>query len=336
MKRTLVLGLDLGGTKIAAGVVSRSGKLVSAVRMPTPARGVKRDLRALFDAAQAALAAARVRWKDIRAVGVGVPGAFDPRTETVWAPNLHGWKKVPLRRLLERAFRRPVFVEGDRNVQALAEAWLSGGNRRPPRNLVFLTLGTGIGAGIIAEGRMISGSRGTAGAAGWLAVSEHWRPEFGRTGSLEALAAGPGIARTAARMARGKKSGALARMARAEGSLTAEAVVRAARAGDRGGSGRGRPERRKTLEAAGESLGRGVASIVALLNPELVVIGGGLAEAGELLIGPLRRAALKWGQPLASRQVRIVRTRLGENNGLLGAARYAMLEIDDHDNRGRG
>ena len=328
MKRTLVLGLDLGGTKIAAGVVSRSGKLVSAVRMPTPARGVKRDLRALFDAAQAAVATARVRWKGIRAVGVGVPGAFDTRTETVWAPNLHGWKKVPLRRLLERAFRRPVFVEGDRNVQALAEAWLSGGNRRPPRNLVFLTLGTGIGAGIIAEGRMISGSRGTAGAAGWLAVSEHWRPEFGRTGSLEALAAGPGIARTAARMARGKKSGALARMARAEGSLTAEAVVRAARAGDRLAC--------KTLEAAGESLGRGVASIVALLNPELVVIGGGLAEAGELLIGPLRRAALKWGQPLASRQVRIVRTRLGENNGLLGAARYAMLEIDDHDNRGRG
>src|SRR5438093_1534368 len=105
MKRTLVLGLDLGGTKIAAGVVSRSGKLVSAVRMPTPARGVKRDLRALFDAAQAAVATARVRWKGIRAVGVGVPGAFDTRTETVWAPNLRGWKKVPLRRLLERACR---------------------------------------------------------------------------------------------------------------------------------------------------------------------------------------------------------------------------------------
>ena len=328
MKRTLVLGVDLGGTKIAAGVVSGSGKVLSAVRVPTPARGVKLDLQALFDSAHAALAAARVRWKDIRAVGVGVPGAFDPRTETVWAPNLPGWKKVPLAWLLERAFRRPVFVEGDRNVQALAEAWLGASTERPARNLVFLTLGTGIGAGIIAEGRMISGSRGTAGAAGWLAVSEHWRPEFGRTGSLEALAAGPGIARTAARLARGKKSGALARMARAEGSLTAEAVVRAARAGDRLAC--------KTLEAAGESLGRGVASIVALLNPELVVIGGGLAEAGELLIGPLRRAALKWGQPLASRQVRIVRTRLGENNGLLGAARYAMLEIDDHDNRGRG
>src|SRR2546427_6924142 len=117
MKRTLVLGLDLGGTKIAAGVVSRSGKLVSAVRMPTPARGVKRDLRALFDAAQAAVATARVRWKGIRAVGVGVPGAFDTRTETVWAPNLRGWKKVPLRRLLERAFRRPVFVEGDRRSE---------------------------------------------------------------------------------------------------------------------------------------------------------------------------------------------------------------------------
>src|SRR6266568_1038502 len=102
MKRTYVLGLDLGGTKIAAGVVSRSGKVLSAVRVPTPARGVERDLQALFDSAHAALAAARVRWKDIRAVGVGVPGAFDPRTETVWAPNLRGWKKVALGRLLKR------------------------------------------------------------------------------------------------------------------------------------------------------------------------------------------------------------------------------------------
>jgi len=320
MKRTLVLGLDLGGTKIAAGVVSRSGKVLSAVRVPTPARGVKRDLQALFDSAHAALAAARIRWKDIWAVGVGVPGAFDQRTETVWAPNLPGWKKVPLGRLLDRAFRRPVFVEGDRNVQALAEAWLGASTERPARNLVFLTLGTGIGAGIIANGRSISGARGVAGAAGWLAVSEHWHPEFGRLGSLEAVAAGPAIARKAARLARGKKSGALAGIGRAEGALTAGAVVRAARAGD--------PLARKILDAAGESLGRGVASIVALLNPELVVIGGGLAEAGELLLAPLVRAAKKWGQPLASRQVRIIRSRLGEDIGLLGAARYAMLEID--------
>ncbi|MCJ7502181.1 MAG: ROK family protein, partial [Acidobacteriia bacterium] len=165
MTKTLALGLDLGGTKIAAGIVESTGRLLSNVRLPTPTSGVSRDLAALFDAAHSASRAAGVSWKSIRAVGVGVPGAFDPKTETVWAPNLPGWKKVPLKRLLEKALRRPVFVEGDRNVQALAEAWLARGHAQ---NLVFLTVGTGIGAGIIAAGRLIPGARGVAGAAGWL------------------------------------------------------------------------------------------------------------------------------------------------------------------------
>src|SRR5207237_10008547 len=103
-------------------------------------------------------------------------------------------------------------------------AGVGAGTERPARNLVFLTLGTGIGAGIIADGQVISGARGVAGAAGWVATSEHWRPEFGRLGSLEAVAAGPAIARTAARLARGKKSGSLAGIGRRDGALTAEAV----------------------------------------------------------------------------------------------------------------
>lgn len=320
MKKTLVLGLDLGGTKIAAGVVDSSGRLRSSLRLRTPAQGVERDLAALFDAAHSAVASARVSWRSIRAVGVGVPGAFDPKTETVWAPNLPGWKQVLLGRALTKALARPVFVEGDRNVQALAEVWLGAGRGRT-RNLVFLTLGTGIGAGIIADGRLISGARGVAGAAGWLAVSARWRAEFARLGCLEALGAGPTVARAARRALRAKGSGLLARLTRARGgSITAETVAEAARGGDR--------TARRVLETIGSNLGRGVASVVSLLNPEIVVVGGGLAEAGQLILAPLRRAALQWGQPLASRQVRVVRSRLGENAGVVGAARYALLQLD--------
>lgn len=296
-----VLGLDLGGTKIAAGVVSESGRLLANVRVPTPLRGVKRDIAALFDAANAAVAASGVSWKSIRAAGVGVPGAFDPKTEAVWAPNLPGWRKVPLRQLLARSLMRPVYIEGDRNVQALAEAWLGRGRkgRRAP-DLVFLTLGTGIGAGIISDGRLVSGSRGVAGAAGWLAVTSEWHARFARGGCLETLAAGPALAR-------------LARM------LTAEEAVEAARRGNR--------RARVALEQAGGALGRAVANLVSLLNPEIVVVGGGLAQAGELLLRPLRRAARQWAQPLAMRQVRIIRSRLGEYAGVLGAARYALLML---------
>jgi glucokinase len=324
MTTTLVLGLDLGGTKIAAGAVNSRGKLLSNVRMPTPAAGVKQDLAALFDAAHAAVNAARIPWKSIRAVGVGVPGAYDPQAETVWAPNLPGWKKVPLKRLLEKALGRPTFVEGDRNVQALAEAWLGTSAKGGVRNLVFLTVGTGIGAGLISEGRLIPGTRGVSGAAGWLVIDAHWRPEYGRIGCLEALGAGPAVAKLARQVTRKKSRRLMATLAAAQGGkVTAEVVAAAARRGD--------PTARRVLREVGNSLGLGVAGIVSLLNPQVVVLGGGLAGAGELILAPLRRAVRKWGQPLATRQVRIVPSRLGEDAGILGAARYALLKLEEKD-----
>jgi len=319
MTKTLALGLDLGGTKIAAGVVDSGGRLFSNVRLATPASGLSRDLAALFDAAHAAVSAARVSWKSIRAVGVGVPGAFDPKTETVWAPNLPGWKKVPLKRLLEKALRRPTFVEGDRNVQALAEAWLASDR---PRNLVFLTVGTGIGAGLIADGRLIAGTRGVAGAAGWLAIDSRWRGEFGRIGCLEFVGAGPAVARLAENALR-KRARSLIRTIgeKRGGKITAEVVAAAARQGD--------ATARRVLEEVGSNLGRGVAGIISLLNPDVVVLGGGLARAGDFILRPLRRAARQWGQPLATRQVRIVRSELGEDAGILGAARYAFMKLEE-------
>jgi hypothetical protein len=147
------------------------------------------DLRALFDVAHAATSAAKVPWRKIAAVGVGVPGAFDPRSETVWAPNLPRWSSTPLRRLLEQTLKCPTFVEGDRNMQALAEAWLGVGAQGEVRNLVFLTVGTGIGAGLISEGRLISGAHGVSGAVGWMAIDRAWKPLYGRIGCLEALGA---------------------------------------------------------------------------------------------------------------------------------------------------
>ena len=319
MTKTLALGLDLGGTKIAAGVVASGGRLLSNVRLATPASGVSKDLAALFDAAHSAVSAARVSWKSIRAVGVGVPGAFDPRAETVWAPNLPGWKKVPLKRLLEKALRRPTFVEGDRNVQALAEAWLATDR---PRNLVFLTVGTGIGAGLIADGRLIPGTRGVAGAAGWLAIDGNWRPEFGRLGCLEFLGAGPAVARLAENALRKKARSLIRTIAEKQGGeITAEVVAAAARRGD--------ATARRVLAEVGSNLGRGVAGIISLLNPDVVVLGGGLASAGDLILRPLRRAARQWGQPLAMRQVRIVCSELGDDAGILGAARYAFIRLKE-------
>jgi glucokinase len=315
---SFILGLDLGGTKIAAGVVTPAGRLLSRVRVPTPAAGVRRDVAAMFDAAQAAVGSARVSWGQIRAVGVGVPGAFDPVKKTVWAPNLPGWRKVPLGEILRKALRRPVFVEGDRNVQALAEAWLA---HPSARNLVFLTVGTGIGAGIIADGRLVPGSRGVAGAVGWLVTDREWRREYARVGCLEHWASGSAVARRAEEVLPTPASGPLRGLVKKHGGITAEVVTQAARRGDRAA--------RHVLEEVGDALGRGVASLIAVLNPEVVVLGGGLAGAGNLILMPLRRAVERWGQPLARRQAKIVLSRIREDAGVLGAARYAFLRMED-------
>ena len=357
MTTRFVLGLDLGGTKIAAGVVNSRGVLFSHVRLNTPAKGVRSDLAALFDAAHAAVSAAKIPWGRIRAVGVGVPGAFDPRAETVWAPNLPGWRKVRLRHLLQDALQRPVCVEGDRNVQALAEAWLGLGAQCQVRNLVFLTVGTGIGAGLISEGRLISGAHGVSGAAGWMVIDRRWKPEYGRLGCLEALSAGPAVAKLgklaweqdrtsligmlAIRIQdskfkiqdqepKPKNRGSVAKLKNqgpdaklmvqdrdSKLEITAEVVAAAARRGDKAA--------RRVLEQVGTNLGLGVANIISLLNPEVVVLGGGLARMGNLLLAPLRKAVRQWGPPLARRQIRIVISRLGEEAGILGAARYALL-----------
>jgi len=328
----LVLGLDLGGTKIAAGVVNSRGKLFSSVRIATPAQGVKQDLGALFDAAHAAVGAAKIPWETIGSVGVGVPGAVDPRTETVWAPNLPGWSRVRLRQLLENGLQRPVFVESDRNVQALGEAWLGLGARGQVGNLVLLTVGTGIGAGLISEGRLIPGAHGVAGAAGWMVIDRRWKPEYGRVGCFEALGAGPAVARLGKLAWEHDRASLIGSFAqRGKGAMqdsgfqipgiTAEVVAAAARRGDK--------TARRVLEEVGTILGLGVANIVCLLNPEVVVLGGGLASIGNLLLVPLRKALHQWGQPLARRQVRIVISRLGEQAGILGAARYALLKKEE-------
>ena len=174
-----------------------------------------------------------------------------------------------LRQLLENALQRPIFVESDRNVQALAEAWLGLGAERRVRNLVFLTVGTGIGAGLISEGRFIPGAHGVAGAAGWMVIDRQWKREYSRVGCFEALGAGPAVARLGQSAWAKGGSGEMPRHdfrfqipdsksqiqdLRSQNEITAEVVAAAARRGDMAA--------RRVLEEVGTNLGLGVANIV--------------------------------------------------------------------------
>jgi glucokinase len=291
--RRAALVADLGGTKIAAARVDETGRIARCLATATPAEGGEAVVEALTDLLR------QLPAEGARALGVDVPG-LARADGIVWAPNIAGWECMPLGPMLTRRFHLPVLIESDRNAFVTGEAWL--GSARDCRDVVFVAVGTGIGAGIISDGRLIRGYGELSGCLGWMAVRDRFRPEYQAVGCLESHAAGPGIAREAERVF-GRP-------------IDSREVVKLARRGD--------AKAREVIGAAGRELGLGLANVVDVLNPEMIVVGGGVAEAGNLLLEPARAALRQWAQPLAARQVRVSRSRLGSRAGLLGMAKLCF------------
>jgi len=280
------LAVDLGGTKTATAVVDEHGGIMVRNKVPA-ARSVVETVEQIVSAA-----------KDVNvlAAGIIVPGIYTASDGRAWAPNLWGWDPVPLREALVHRLDLPVAIGNDRTGYVVGEQWL--GAARGLDDVVFLAVGTGIGAGILSGGRVIEGAHGVAGAVGWMTLDAHWKDEYERTGCWEWEAAGPALARRA-------------------GGISPEEVVRLARLGNESALA--------ALRETADWLGRGIANLINLLNPEMVVLGGGLMHAGDLLLPLIRASAGRWAQPLAMQRTVIELTKLGEDAGLLGAARLAML-----------
>jgi glucokinase len=292
-KPRAVWAVDIGGTKIAAARVSRNGKLSGYAEIPTPSAGGRKVVEAVVEMLQ------RMPRKDVGAIGVDVPGLAWPDGR-VWAPNIPGWKRIPLGPILKNRFLLPTLVESDRNAFVVGEAWQ--GAARKCRDVVFLAVGTGIGAGILTGGRLLRGHGELAGSVGWMALRNQYQPIYKSIGCFEAHASGTGIGLAASEEI-GRK-------------LSARELTAMARRGD--------GKAKELLERAGHDLGLGLANLVDVLNPEVIVIGGGVAAAGNLVLNVARKTMKQWGQPLAVKQVRVVRSHLGTRAGLLGAARLAF------------
>jgi glucokinase len=284
---TDVLAVDFGGTKTTIARVDSYGDVRDRVKMPA-AGTVGESVQQIVNAAGA--------FPDIVAIGVIVPGIYTARTGRAWCPNLWGADEVSLGNELRARMQAPFVIGSDRAGYVLGEAWL--GAARGLHDVVFVAIGTGIGVGILSGGRAIAGAHGIAGAAGWFALTADWKDDYGRSGCWEAEAAGPAIARRF-------------------GSDDAASVVKAAREED--------PEARAVLAHAARYTGMGVANLISALNPEAVILGGGVMQgAGDLLLEPVRAEAARWAQPIAFSRCRIELTQLGEDAGLYGAARLAL------------
>ncbi len=317
MGKSLVIGVDLGGTKIATAAADLGGSLLSKVIKPTcPERGQDAVIGTIVDSIKEAVGSAGASMADIKSIGIGSPGPVDLEAGTViFAPNLM-WHDVPIVQMLQEILALPVYLENDANVAGLGEYRFGAG--KGSKNMVYITVSTGVGGGLILNGKIHGGSFGMAGEVGHMTiVNDGPLCGCGNQGCLEALAAGPAIARKArACILHGDDTIIRDMAGGCVENITAKTVGEAAAAGD--------ILAKEIIDKTGEYLGIGVANLINVINPDTVVIGGGVSNMGELLLAPLRRAAERRAIKAAFQKVRIVKAELGSEAGLVGAVCLAL------------
>jgi glucokinase len=310
-------GIDVGGTKIASALFTPAGEISVRDKIAIDNAGGDAAAGQVAGRIELLAEAARAAGGRLLAVGISVPGIAYSASCKVWAPNIPGWDQYPL---LERIrgyvpkVHVPLVLESDRSAYVAGECWR--GAAAGARDAVFLAVGSGIGAGIISGGRILHGHEDIAGAVGWFGLDPVFKPGYAAMGSFEAEASGNSVARKArARLEQGRPS-AMRDLAGGDlASVTAQIVAEAARRGD--------PAALEVVAEVVTYLAMGVANIVSILNPEVVVLGGGLFQAADIYLEPVRREFRRWAQPLAARAVRIEPSALGEDAGLFGCGKLA-------------
>jgi glucokinase len=310
-----VVGMDLGGTKILAAIVDAKGQIVAEAKRATKAtEGPDAVIKRMAQTARKATQEAGIDWSAIAGVGVGAPGPIDPESGMVYnPPNLPGWDEVALGPRLSEALGVPVYLENDVNLGTLGEYALGAG--RDTKDMVGIFVGTGIGGGLILNGELRSGFRHAAGEVGHMIVfADGPVCGCGRRGCLESVASRTAIERDIRLgIAAGRKS-MVAKLIREKGRLTSGVIARALRKGD--------PLTTEVVGRAQWYLGLMTASIVNLIDPELIVFGGGVVEAlGKEFLAPIRVTARQYYiQHAGAERVRIVAAKLGDHAGVVGAA----------------
>ncbi len=304
-----ILGVDIGGTKTLVGVVDETGAVLAKERIETPgALGPGVNLPAILNACDSL-------GHTFDAVGIGCGGPLDRRTGTLLdVPNLPGWNGVCLTQVFEERFKVRAYLDNDATAAAMGEHIFGAG--KGVDDMVFFTMSTGIGGGIIAGGKPYRGSADYAGEFGHHTIKTDG-PECrcGSRGCLESLASGTAIARIAGERVREGNASSLKNVT----EITAEAVLHAALAGDE--------LAREVWDEAMENMGIGVANVVSILNPSLVIIGGGVTRAGDALFEPVRAVVKKRVMKPIGELVKIVPAANGDLFGLYGAAAIALDEI---------
>lgn len=306
-----IIGLDIGGTRFAVVEGTPDGRILARTQHPTEAAaGFEATFERICRAARAQLEGARREGRRVLAVSVSIGGPLDSEKGIIYSPpNLPGWDAVPLKALLEGRTGLPTYVQHDGAAGAIAE-WRFGAGRGA-RNLIFLTMGTGLGAGIILNGRVYRGASESAGEVGHVRIAPDGPEVYGKRGSWEGYCAGPAFARLAREMFPARWG---------EGATTPE-VVRLALEGD--------ADALRVVERVAAFFGQGLAILADVLNPEVIVVGSMGVRLGEVLLGPAREAMRREALPGTYAACRVVPAGLGEDVGDVAALCAAIEALRD-------
>jgi glucokinase len=317
-----LIGVDIGGTKIASGLFTPGGALLARVELPTEQeRGFSFSSGRMYATLESLFARASALGGKVTGIGVCAPGPMDPEKGILYnPPNLAGWENLDLKRLLETKYARPVWIDNDANAAGLAEAmW---GAARGYQTVFYVTVSTGIGTGIVLDRKIFHGKNGMAGEGGHMTIrydDERFRCKCGNVGCIEAYASGTSMARRAAQKIASmrEKPRILAEMVGERwDTLTAKDIARAAAKGDR--------FCQDIIRETGVFLGIWLGSVVSILDPDVIVIGGGVSRIGEPLFEAIRSEIPKRTINTFAGKTPVIPAALRENAGIYGAAALAL------------
>lgn len=313
-----IIGIDIGGTKISI-VLARAGRILHRVKIKTKkGAATQKSIQDILHFVSGLLIYRKIKRGQLGGIGIGVPGPVNPRHEKIEkSPNLPGWDKVPLKRILQKQFKCPVFIENDANAAALGEKHFGAG--RGVENFVYITVSTGVGSGIVVNGRLARGARGAAGEIGHAVVEKNGDLcGCGKRGCLEAYASGTAIARYVSAHLKKNRKSIIPKFCEERGKITGQAVSLAADHGDKFAI--------QVRRRAADYLGVGLANLMNTLNPERIILGGGVLESTthfwQPMLASVKREA--WKIPLQS--CKIIKTKL-RRVGDLGAVAVALERL---------
>ena len=312
-----VLAIDIGGTKIIAAIISDEGQLMAREYCPTLAdEGPQAVIKRIFSTIDRLLGLRNVGVSQLHSISVAAAGAIDfARGIVTLSPNLPGWRDIPLRDIVKEKYGVNTFLLNDASAAVLSEHRFGAG--RGLNNLIYITVSTGIGSGIMINGELYSGVSGGAGEIGHTTIDVNGPGcSCGNIGCLEMLASGTAMAREAIRRIKAGERSSLTKITKGKiENITAEEVSIAAQGGD--------SLALEVISQAATYLGVGLVTLVNVFNPEMIIIGGGMSKMGDLLLNPARQVVKERAYQLLAQAVRIVPAELGDNAEVLGAAIFA-------------